>query len=1801
MEIHALMKPNRFFLAFLLTLFALPIFPILAQDSEKKSLTFQRHPYQFNSSNPLKPDSPMLLEFSQEVNPASVPRSFRYYDKSNQRFAPLSARRPTPEEITSLRKRSDEPSPVSHFVLIRPASDLPLGGSWYINARAGFASATSGHTIVESRLDYIGSLYGFNVDNITAYNPYDGPRVIRVHHNKRHLNREFDPDKVTEYVSISPKPKNFEVKLNNYQINLHGDFAFGTDYTVTVSNGLVAYDKTQLTQKTTESVRFEPNEAFVNFPAFSTTQNAAGHRRFDVKTGNITGLRTRVKRLNGDNLILAQNEYDEKYEGWGEEQALAFTSVPGNTIYDQFRESTVEIDNREIVSLDWDELTDGSKTGAFYLCSEGRSSTTENKEYGAQSIVQLTDIGLVWKQSSDETVFYAFSLKSGNPLEGTSICIVDGTTTKLAQVRTDASGIARIDATVYQDNENRLYLDASRNADRYLIQFHEDLDTVGLWSFGIDQRYDDIKDGERRTLLFTDRNVYKPGHEVKVKGIARFVDEDKLLGPGSGNAKMRVFDSRHRKILDREIILGETGIFDDSFTLPSAGMGWHSIELDFNPEAAEHPDWRLIARHSFQVEEYRVNTFEISLDAEKSYILTDEIEIPVSANYYMGKSLSKAEMQWNVYAYSDYPRPRGFDEFRFGDLTINRGSHTDEGTTKLTSQGKASIPVNLPEQKTSPGPRRVSVTAQITDANQQTLSGSSSFLVHSSDFYLGIREPDGTHRAGDTATFSLAAVSTEGKAHTDEVPLTILLEKEIYNTVKVMGANGRITHRNDRRLQMINEETINLKTNIEPETGLTQALPHNLTFAEAGDYIITLTARDASGRPVITRNRFTVIGAEEPSWSWYDVTRIDLIPDKESYEIGDTAKLLVRSPVFGHALLSTERGGVRSTESLKIDQYETVVEVPIEEGAAPNIFASVLIIRGSEESPHIHTSADYRLGYCKLEVDDADSHLEITIDTGNAEYFQPGEEVEVVTTITDVEGKGVGGAEVTLWAVDEGVLSLTGHQTPDPHEEFHRSFVLSVFTGQSLNSLLPENPLEQDFGNKGYVIGGGGATPGLDPDRVRKDFKALAFWEPTLTTDVDGIVRANFTAPDNLTEFRIMAVVAEANRFGSGEKSIIINKPLIIEPALPVFTNVTDQVDVSAVLHNNTAKLQEVEVSVELDNHAVFIKEIGAKIPTNLSDGNGETSRTVSAILEAGATETLSFPIALTQTGEAKWNWKVRSLSDEKLRDATESTTPVGFPLPLLRESHSFTLREGESLGDALDRVNERLRQGTGEVEVTLSNSRLVEASDALDYLLQYPYGCVEQTTSSLIPWLTSNQLRQVMPKLEKSEEEVDAITTTGVQRLFSMQTGDGGLGYWPGSSQSVLWGSAYGGVAIAMARKEGVAVPEQQANALWQYLSKNLRDTAKMEKAYDLSQRCLASYTLALAGAAEPAYHDLLFEKRAQLSGEARALLALAMIESGAAADERITTLLSPDPNVPVAEVSWYKQPYVASTRLLAQLRHDPQSKRVDALVGDLMKLRKPTRGWGSTYSNAWPLIALATYSEVEAASMSANNISVAFGGEESTITLPARAKSGAATFTFDGSVQPDALKIDPKGSSPVYATMTVETRPALMPIEPEHNGFSIERTYEKVNTDGNIAPAKDLRVGDLILVTLDINIPNEMETYLAIDDALPAIFEAVNPTFKTQATQKVNQEKQKRRLYASYREIKKNRVLFFADSVYRSGDYSLQYLARVVAPGEVTAPPAKIEAMYEPQRFGLSGTGRIHAAARDLSSGKVAAVQIP
>ena len=282
-------------------LLLLTALPLAAQEAGgKSSLTFDRYPYNFTDENPLKPDSPVLLQFNVPVNPDAVEGGIRLYDQPNERFAAITASRPTPQQIEAFRQTTPVDLVPEHFVLIRPASALPLGGTWYINAGPGLASTDGSHEIIEGRLDYLGDLMPFEISEVTAANSYDSSLQLVIRHNKSSLEASFNPVKLAEYVTVSPKPEGQEILANSYQILINGKFDYGVDYTVTVRDGILANDTTQLAQVVEKKVTFMPNPGFITYPTFSTTQNSTGHRKFEIRTGNLTGLRTRVKHLEGD-------------------------------------------------------------------------------------------------------------------------------------------------------------------------------------------------------------------------------------------------------------------------------------------------------------------------------------------------------------------------------------------------------------------------------------------------------------------------------------------------------------------------------------------------------------------------------------------------------------------------------------------------------------------------------------------------------------------------------------------------------------------------------------------------------------------------------------------------------------------------------------------------------------------------------------------------------------------------------------------------------------------------------------------------------------------------------------------------------------------------------------------------------------------------------------------------------------------------------------------------------------------------------------------------------------------------------------------------------------------------------------------------------------------------------------------------------------------------------------------------------------------------------------------------------------
>ena len=335
--------------------------------------------------------------------------------------------------------------------------------------------------------------------------------------------------------------------------------------------------------------------------------------------------------------------------------------------------------------------------------------------------------------------------------------------------------------------------------------------------------------------------------------------------------------------------------------------------------------------------------------------------------------------------------------------------------------------------------------------------------------------------------------------------------------------------------------------------------PEPVVAGKPGEYLLTAIGRDAAGHEIRTSMSFEVAGPGSATWDYRNSYAIDVSSDKESYEPGQTATLLVKTPIAGEALVTVEHDHVVRSFVAQLTGNAPSIKVPIAEGDAPNVFVSVMVLRGAKESPRKIKAPEYRIGYCQLKVSRPREKLNVQVRT-SAPAAKPGDKIAIDGTVRDFAGKPVADAEVTLYAVDEGVLSLTDYKTPDPLTFFNQLRRLGVLTSLTLPTMLREDSVESDFANKGYLIGDGKGGPAALPG-LRTNFIACAYWNGSLRTNAAGQVRAEFIAPDSLTRYRVIAIAStKASQIGAGESAFEISKPIMLEPALPRFGNVGDKI-----------------------------------------------------------------------------------------------------------------------------------------------------------------------------------------------------------------------------------------------------------------------------------------------------------------------------------------------------------------------------------------------------------------------------------------------------------------------------------------------------------------------------------------------------------------------------------------------------------------------------------------------------------------
>ena len=1750
------------------------------------------------------------------------------------------------DEFFASRQRSGAPSArfdedstsdtneVSNFLIAVPQQPLPIGKGWKFVLSPGLPADEDSLRLPAKFEVPIGDVLPFTVGDVTVHNNINHPKEIRVRLSKPLWPGLNTNNTLRDWVSVSPEPENFEVRPAWRMITLRGDFKLNTKYLLTLRAGLPARDGFKLEETNQWEVIVPPVAPRLYFPAFAEDQLAGGSRQFPLLAMNVEKVRVRAKLLDAPTVIHALRGYRTYFRNWDERpdneepyKGVDYDLVPGRTIYSEELTGSKKTDVAEKILLAWDRLLAGRKAGAVFISADRINPGGENKpRLGTQSLMQLTDLGLIWKSSRDQICAFVFSHTTGRPVPQAAVRLYSDENEPLTEAVTDVTGLARLPAPT-----NTVWIMAQLGDDIHALRLNDH--GMPLHAFDLYPDHSENLGQDGQMLLFGDRDVYRPGETLQLKAIARDWGEHGLAIPTNLTGTLHCLDARGKKFFETNAIFTELASWSQAVPLPTGSRGQFSAVLRVKDREFTH---------YFSVQDFQPSAFELTLKTKPTYAAGEAVEVPLSAKYYHGKKLTHAKVRWSLEAWDQEFKSDRFADFRFArwqDYRSREGSSsislTGEGT--LTDATNFVIAPTIPANPVVPQPRAVSLLAEVTDINQQTISHRAEFVRHASDFYLGVRLGAEVVTVGEEVPVEVVAVRADGQPWPQPITAQVRLQRVRWDSVRVQGAGRSVRYRNELNLSNVVEKPFDVKPLVlstNPVGGASvsaargkvrhsareDARPTDdsgeeiegteiagLVPSEAGEYWLEVKAKDAGGHEVITSLSFGATtpptnAAEQISWNYRNDVQINLQPDQETYQPGQTAVLLVETPISGEALVTVEREKVLRTFRTRLEGNAPSVRVPIESGDAPNVFVSVTIVRGAADSPKKIKEPEYRVGFCQLKVESPQSHLSVAVQPA-ATNCLPGEALSVTATVTDAAGAPAPDAEITLWAVDEGILSLTDYAAPDPHPFFFAPRRLAVSSGVSLPNLLSEDPEHLEFRNKGYLIGGGGN------ERLRKNFLAVAFWHATLRTDRDGKVTAKFTAPDSLTRYRILAVAHTAkNQFGRGQSAFEVSKPLMLEPALPRFANITDRIQARAVVLNTTAQAGEVLVTLALDDKAT-------------ANSGASLSRTVS--ISAHGSAIVEFPLTFTNTGPAKWTWRARFANDARFTDSVQSTLEVGHVAPLLTEIYLAHVNAAET--NLLTRVNPQLLEGKGRVTVVVANTRLAELGEAISQLLHYPYGCAEQTSSSLLPWIVLRN-SPAAKFLRRSPEEIDKAIRSGLDRLFTMQTSSGGLSYWPRGRQPMLWASAYGGMVLAVAQRQDLEVPEEEFAQLLSYLSAQLRGSASLENPRDLAERCLALYTLALAGKPESAYHEVLFQKREKLSAEDRALLALAILEAKRTVGQTPqpvpaapttpppvsgTVPPPPGPTLPPPPIAhqppeaWPKmvdellKPTAApaantdewfgcgareiAVRLLAWTLHRPDDPIVDKLVAELMEGRRNAH-WTTTQGNAWALLALTEYAARVEKKLNAAEGTLTWGAQSASFKLGESASVSEHSFALTSDLAATPLVLSNPAKGRLYTQVKIEARSQVANQPRQDRGFNLQRTYALLDDKNQPQDMKNIRVGDRVLVTLNLTV-RQPAHYVAIDDALPSTLEALNPEFKSQQTSGGGVSEN---LFLNFRELRTDRALFFADYV-DPGDYTIRYVARVRAAGEVTAPSAKIEEMYHPDRFGAAESRAVETRAME------------
>lgn len=1387
-----------------------------------------------------------------------------------------------------------------------------------------------------------------------------------------------DPD-LAKHVRISPEVPDFAV-TGGGGIYLSGKFRGLATYTVEVDAGVRDVHGQSLAKpfRSTFTLRpLDPSLVLDGVMRDPIVLEPSHRGVLDIKAAGLSQVEVRTRPVTAADLRRVLSERND-YVGDDEwPKPLQGASESTFDVSDSRAEAmTLPFATRDLTSMPGNLLLLGARSNKV---------GDDGWKYRQQvsNLVEVTRLGVSAAIDSDSGVVLVTDLETGAPLPDVDVALhTTAYDSPLWSGRTDARGM--VELTHGSINETP-FIVARTAGDLAYIPLQNTVD--GNWSYWQNSAGDD----EPRAFFFTDRQPYKPGETVHLSGIVRL----ETRGPAGGVVPYRsdiecdykLTGPRGHELLTGKLKVGPLGTFSVDLPLPAdTDLGQHNFQITYPGGffGSERSFW-----YSFAVETYRAPEFAVKVEraAEAPLVYGDTLAAEVHANYLHGAAMVGAKVSYTLrrsdtafrppgsenepFSFGPTPQPwwwRGGGGFGFGkrggwdgdwgggmgDLLVKQGdgdtdisgvfavNHVLQAKESAWGQKPAPEPTDADASapKGPPDPPSAStytLEAQVTDQNRQAIAGRQSFVVHPADEYVGVRSDRSVYKEGERARVEAIVADVTGKRVPGRAIKVELVRSETKRTA--VEDKGRWSYK---------YETVDVPAGGCQLTSDAAPASCEIDVGKAGSYVARAEISDAKGRRALTRHNLYVYGKDAVVWD-QDQKRVDLVPDKRTYEPGEKATILLRSPFDkARGLAVIEREGIVEYRELLVEGGAGTLEIPLTEAMIPNVEVAVLLVRGRVEVPGAPPDQDLgrpsvAVGNISLELASTAKKIDLKLIPERAE-IAPKETLKLEIQARDPGGSGQKAA-VAVMVVDEGVLSLMAYETPDPLAFFHhtrqpgvsmfdlRQYLLARSDEDTLrgpkakeqrNKNGHASPADGDapgFGGLGLIgtgRGGGGAGEGtiglgaVMESKTATAMPAAPMPEPAKADKKSRRMESDEEAPAAMLDANVamnqpISLRAEFATTAYFNPEVVVGETGLATIEIPMPENLTTfrvmavAVDPDRPDHFGSAEVQvkvrkPIMLRPSLPRFANFGDSFQASVmvdnQTDVPQAIVVGTRGTNVQLTGDTTRPIEVPAGQSQ--EVRFPMAADKVGTMRLqfaalsnggRDATEISLPVLYPAT--RQAFADYGATTTSVLRAL-KVPEGMLPGFGGLELSMSSTALNGLEDAVEYLIAYQYECTEQVASRMLPIFVLGAVLEQFPIASvKDLAKRQVLATEGIARIASRQNYDGGFRYWDTRERSWPYLSTWATFALLEGKKAGFKVDQAVLDKAMNYLENFVQngESTPWGRYYDHTSRTFALWLLSREDRGSELF-DRVWAKRDEVPLYARAQLMSAAHKYGRASE---------------------------------------------------------------------------------------------------------------------------------------------------------------------------------------------------------------------------------------------------------------------------------------------------------------------------